>query len=69
MMAPETDSPGRPVTRCARCGDVIGVYEPLVHVVEGVGHHTSRATEPRIVDEAGPLYHGYCYEPDQGGGS
>lgn len=53
-----------PGLRCARCRDVIGVYEPLVHVIGGRARRTSRAAEPTIVVEAGLLYHLDCYESD-----
>jgi hypothetical protein len=33
---------------CAACRQVIGVYEPLVHVIDGVAHKTSRAADPRL---------------------
>lgn len=46
--------------RCRRCGDVIGVYEPLIVFVEGQPRETSRLAEP----QAGALecYHRACYE-------
>lgn len=48
--------------RCARCGDVIGVYEPLVVVTDGVVRRTSRAAEPQIAAKVGDFYHEGCYE-------
>ncbi len=46
---------------CAACGDVIGVYEPLVHVIDGVAHKTSRAAEPQLAQGQGDvLYHLAC---------
>jgi hypothetical protein len=48
--------------RCEACGDVIGVYEPLVHLVEGLAWHTSRAAEPNLEVAAGRRYHLACYE-------
>ena len=48
--------------RCAECVDVIGVYEPLVHLAGNVATHTSRAAEPGISDETGRVYHLACYE-------
>ena len=45
--------------RCAACGEVIGVYEPLVHLVGGTAHTTSRAADPDIV-RARPVYHLAC---------
>jgi hypothetical protein len=49
--------------RCRRCGEVIGVYEPLIHVVGGLSHRTSRAACPRLSANASEaLYHAACYE-------
>jgi hypothetical protein len=48
--------------RCAKCEEIIGVYEPLVHVVGGVALRTSRAAEPEIV-HARPVYHATCWDP------
>lgn len=48
--------------RCAACQDVIGVYEPLVHVFAGFAWRTSRAAEPGITTAAGMLFHLSCYE-------
>jgi hypothetical protein len=49
--------------RCVDCGDVIGVYEPLVAMVgDGIPRETSRAAEPRWVAAApGAIYHSDCY--------
>jgi len=47
--------------RCAHCGDVIGVYEPLI-VVDGSGTRlTSRAAEPGLAGDAAEHYHGTCH--------
>jgi hypothetical protein len=46
------------VMKCCACGEVIGVYEPIVAVVEGKGHLTSRAASPEICVRA------ECYHPD-----
>lgn len=51
--------------RCAHCDDVIGVYEPLIHVIRGVVRRTSRAAEPGIRTKAGAFYHRDCYESQQ----
>lgn len=49
--------------RCASCGGVIGVYEPLVHVVDGVAYTTSRAADPQIArTHIGACYHVPCRE-------
>jgi hypothetical protein len=49
---------------CAECLDVIGVYEPLVHVAEdGTAHRTSRAADPAVKNAPGSFYHAGCYRP------
>jgi hypothetical protein len=40
---------------------VIGVYEPLVHVIDGQVHETSRAGEHAEWHPAGACYHAECY--------
>jgi hypothetical protein len=53
--------------RCGVCGDVIGVYEPLVCVLEESVRHTSRAAEPLHRRPGERLYHRACYASlDQG---
>jgi hypothetical protein len=46
---------------CRRCGDTIGVYEPLALVHEGRARITSRAVEPGL-PPAGIYFHRDCYE-------
>jgi len=49
------------VPLCAACGEVIGVYEPLVHVINGVARRTSRAAEPQLArSQADAVYHLAC---------
>lgn len=48
--------------RCTMCEDVIGVYEPLVHLDRELARHTSRAAEPGVTDASGQCYHLDCYE-------
>jgi len=48
--------------RCGACNDVIGVYEPLVRVIDGSVRHTSRAAEPRLPQSGERWYHLGCYE-------
>jgi hypothetical protein len=54
------------------CGDVIGVYEPLVHVIGATARRTSLAADPETCSEDGDCYHAGCYEhrqatrPDRG---
>jgi hypothetical protein len=50
---------------CAGCGSVIGVYEPLVHIVGGIAHRTSRAADQALVDALpGSCYHVACWDLD-----
>ena len=47
--------------RCALCGDVIGVYEPAVIVVDGVAHATALATSPdTLLLDGAHVYHRAC---------
>lgn len=47
---------------CDHCGDVIGVYEPLVHVVGGNAWMTSRAAQPALsAGSPGTIYHVVCH--------
>ncbi len=46
--------------RCHRCGDLIGVYEPMILLVDGRARETSRAAEPDAATQ-GDHYHGSCY--------
>jgi hypothetical protein len=55
-----SSTPAQP--RCVVCHEVIGVYEPLVHVSEGSAWRTSRAAEPGVMTTRGELYHADCYE-------
>ena len=49
--------------RCASCGGVIGVYEPLMQVVDGIAHKTSRAADPHLAQALrDACYHAPCYE-------
>ncbi len=48
--------------RCARCDDVLGVYEPIMHVLGGNARLTSRAAEPGVASGEGQWYHAECYE-------
>jgi hypothetical protein len=46
--------------RCAHCGEVLGVYEPIV-VAEGGGRReTSIAAEPDLPASGAALYHPHC---------
>jgi hypothetical protein len=46
---------------CRRCGEVIGVYEPLVRVLDGCAQESSRAVEGFSSDRANEHYHCACY--------
>jgi hypothetical protein len=46
---------------CADCGDVIGIYEPLIVVEERGPRQTSRAAEPALADRPDSHYHRACY--------
>ena len=48
--------------RCPDCGDVLGVYEPIVHVLGTQARRTSRAAEPSASSSEGQCYHLDCYE-------
>lgn len=48
--------------RCDHCGEVIGVYEPLVSLLDGCAYESSRALEPASSDQGGEYYHRACYE-------
>ena len=47
--------------RCPVCDDIIGVYEPLVHLARDFVTRSSRAAEPEICS-SGQCYHLSCYE-------
>jgi hypothetical protein len=65
MMAGEIESA---LPRCEWCGDVIGVYDPLVHVDGQTARRTSRAVEPDVADLGGRIYHDACYQLAAEGG-
>lgn len=52
---------GEQLPRCGVCEDVIGVYEPLVHVEHELARRTSRAAEPGVTS-SGQSFHLDCYE-------
>ncbi len=58
----ESLSPTPAQARCVVCHEVIGVYEPLVHMFEGLAWRTSRAAEPGVLTAGGELYHADCYD-------
>jgi hypothetical protein len=56
-----TTSPMDEELRCARCGDVIGVYEPMIALVEGVPRRTSKIAERERRAHVQECYHEHCY--------
>jgi hypothetical protein len=48
--------------RCRHCGEVIGVYEPLVTFLEGRPFETSRLADPLAGALDGRAYHRACFE-------
>lgn len=52
------------LVHCHHCGDVIGVYEPLVTLADGHPRETSRALELDAPDRHtdGACYHRACFE-------
>lgn len=60
----EAGSGGRPIdpaTRCVHCGEVTGLYEPMIIVVDRWARETSRLVEPDLFGEEGQRYHRACY--------
>ena len=62
-MEPSSHQPfPAPFPRCGACRDVIGVYEPLVQVLDGLPRQTSVAAEPQVECSGTGCYHLGCYE-------
>jgi hypothetical protein len=57
----ETGSGDFEPLRCVHCGDVIGVYEPLVACVGDEARETSRAAEPDLALQDTEVYHRACF--------
>ncbi|MHB8241981.1 MAG: hypothetical protein ACYDHN_08320 [Solirubrobacteraceae bacterium] len=47
---------------CHHCDETIGVYEPLITLVEGQARETSRAAIEHPDELAAPCYHRSCFE-------
>jgi hypothetical protein len=47
---------------CLYCGDVIGVYEPLVVQCGGDGRESSLAAEPDLWSPGRHCFHRQCYD-------
>lgn len=50
---------------CRRCGETIGVYEPLALAGEDGVRITSRAAEPGLGDAGSSYFHRDCYETNR----
>lgn len=50
-----------PKPTCDYCGEVIGVYEPIVVIVDGEVQETSRAAEQVVTAVRALRYHRDCY--------
>jgi hypothetical protein len=51
----------RPQPWCSHCGDIIGVYEPLIMMAESGQHETSVAAELHLFPTNDDCYHHSCY--------
>jgi hypothetical protein len=51
------------MVRCAHCGDIIGVYEPMVRVEDGRARRTSALAERGADGPPAPSFHDACYPP------
>lgn len=54
-------SPSQEAPRCEHCGNVIGVYEPMVMRTGDRDRTVSRATEPGWRVATGECYHRACF--------
>jgi hypothetical protein len=52
--------------RCRHCGDVIGVYEPMIVLLGGEARKTSRAAERVTGAPLHECYHDACYTQARG---
>jgi hypothetical protein len=55
--------------RCGHCDDVIGVYEPIVVVHDGVPVRTSRAASELEQLSDKPSFHAACFASAPPGGA
>lgn len=53
--------------RCDRCGEILGVYEPVTVLAAGVPRETSVAAEPSLATYAGRRFHPSCFAAGGGG--
>jgi hypothetical protein len=49
--------------RCARCGDAVGIYEPLVVIDAQGARQSSYAADPRLLRGGAELLHCACHAP------
>ena len=54
---------------CHKCNEVIGVYEPLIMLLDGQVVETSRANTDGTRHQRGISYHGSCFALGNGGDS
>jgi hypothetical protein len=52
--------------RCHHCGDVIGVYEPMIVLAGGEARKTSKAAEHGTRPPGSECYHHACYAQAHG---
>ena len=63
-MSRDTQPETHRLPRCAHCGDVIGVYEPMVMLTGSEALHTSYAGQPDLSLHS-DYYHGACHAQRQ----
>jgi hypothetical protein len=51
---------------CKDCGEVIGVYEPLVTLVDGHPREISQAADPHVGSHTDECFHRACFERRHG---
>lgn len=65
FMAPMRKKPMTGILRCHHCRDLIGVYEPLIVLIDGQTHETSRTCIQESVGVVEECYHRDCYAGSQ----
>ncbi len=63
LSPPERPDPIPEKPRCARCGDVIGAYEPMTIIEDGKPRNTSPSAELGRDLRAVKCYHAACFWP------
>jgi hypothetical protein len=48
--------------RCQHCGDLIGVYEPLIMLSDGRAEETSRLAHPNPIGAGEQCFHRGCFQ-------